>query len=39
MNAVLINNNPSLFSCEEIKDDSEVITHETNKSVKWKEIR
>ncbi|CAD8119813.1 unnamed protein product [Paramecium sonneborni] len=39
MNFVLIDNKPSLFTCEEITDDMLITTQQTNKVRFWKEIK
>ncbi|CAD8079750.1 unnamed protein product [Paramecium primaurelia] len=39
MNKILIRNSPSLFTCEEIVDETEILIKETSKIKTWKEIK
>ena len=39
MNFVLIDDKPSLFTCEEITDEMTITTQETSKVRTWKEIK
>lgn len=39
MNGVLIEDTPSLFTCDEMDDECLIVTLETKETKKWKEIR